>query len=85
MGGVEDHGRELAHDGQEPCRPPGCLAERGSALGEKDALVARLAHLGDGVAHVLRRDELPLFDVDGAPDFAAATSRSVWRQRKAGI
>ncbi len=67
VGGVEDDGRVVAHDGQRAhIDDEVVVAEAGSALGEGDALVAALVEFGDGVAHVLRGDELAFLDVDGA-------------------
>ncbi len=64
---VEDHRRELAHDGQRThVNHQIVVAERSAAFGEKDALAAGLANFVDRVTHVPRRDELPLLDVDCA-------------------
>ena len=62
------------------------VAERRAALGDEHPLVAGAGDLRDRVADVARGEELALLDVHGAARCAAAaTSRSVWRQRNAGI
>ena len=61
------------------------ITETDAALGDEHRLVALGGDLLDYVPHVRRREELPLLDVDGLARRAAATSRSVWRERKAGI
>ena len=68
---VEDHRRELAHDGQRAhVHHQIVVAERGAALGEKDALAAGLADFLDRMTHVPRRDELAFLDVHGAAALA---------------
>ena len=67
MSRVEDHRRELAHDGQRAhVDDEIVVSERRSALGEEDLVVAGFANLGDSVTHVPRRNELALLDVHGA-------------------
>ena len=58
---LADH-RERAHVDDEVV-----VAEREAALGDEHAIVAGLAHLGDGMPHVERREELTLLDVHDAP------------------
>ena len=71
VGGVEDDGREPAHDGERAeIDDEVVVAEGGAALGEEDALVAGGANFLDAVAHVPGRDELAFLDVDGAAGFA---------------
>jgi hypothetical protein len=45
------------------------VAEGKAALGDEDPIVARIAHFGDRVADVERREELPLLEVDDAAGF----------------
>ena len=67
VGGVEDDRGVFAHDGQRAhVDHEVVVAEAGAALGEGDAIVAAFAQFGDGVAHVLRGDELAFLYVDGA-------------------
>ncbi len=56
------HHRERAHVHDQVV-----VAEGRAALGHEDALVAGAGDLGDRVAHVARRQELALLDVDGTP------------------
>ena len=65
VGGVEDDGRELAQDGQRAhIDDEIVVAEAGATLAEADPLIAGIADLGDGMAHVRRSDELAFFNVD---------------------
>ena len=67
VGGVEDDGGEGAQDGQGAhVDDEVVIAEASAAFAEADALIAGVADLGDGVAHVRRGDELAFFDIDGA-------------------
>jgi hypothetical protein len=84
---VVDHGiaertqnRKRAHVDDEVV-----IAEAEPALGDDHARVAGGRHFRDGVPHVLGREELSLLDIDDAPVARAATSRSVCRERNAGI
>jgi len=68
---VKDDGCETAHDGEgAEIDDQVVIAERGTALGEEDALVARGADFLEAVAHVPWSNELAFLDVDGAPGFA---------------
>src|SRR6516164_7640933 len=67
MGRVENHGRELAHDGERAhIHDQIVVSKAGAALGDEDAVVARLAAFLHSVFHVPRRDELAFLDVDHA-------------------
>ena len=59
------------------------VAEGGAAFGEHDVGIAGFGHFLGGEAHGLGGEELAFLDVYGSA--CAAASRSVWRQRKAGI
>ncbi len=64
VSGVENHGRELPHDGERAhVDHQIVVAEARAALGDEDALVAGSATLFDGVPHVPGRDELAFLDV----------------------
>jgi len=65
--GIENHGRELAHEGKRAkINDEVVVAERRAALREEDALVACGADLFDAMMHVPRGNELAFLDVDGA-------------------
>ena len=67
MRAIEDHGRELAHDGQRThVDHQIVVAEAAAALGQEDTLAARIANLLDRMTHVPGRNELSLLDVDCA-------------------
>ncbi len=67
MGAVEDDGSEGSHDGERAhVDDEVVVAEAGAALGEGDTGTAGFTDFFDGVAHVVRGDELALLDVDGA-------------------
>ena len=71
VGGIKDDGREPTHDREgAEVDDQVVIAERGTALGEEDALIARGADFLEAVAHVPGGDELAFLDVDRAPGFA---------------
>ena len=73
MSRIEDHRRELAHDGQRThVDDEIVVSERSSALGEEDLVVARLANLGNGMTHVPGRNELAFLDVHGATGLSSS-------------
>jgi len=68
---VKDYRRKAAHDGERTVIDhQRVVAEAGAALGEKDAVVARGAHLFNRMRHVPWGDELTLLYVDGTAGFA---------------
>ena len=76
VGGVEDHRRELAHDGQRAeVDDEIVIAEGGAALSEEDSLVAGRTDLFDAVAHVSRRHELAFLNVDGTTGAAGGNKQ----------
>jgi len=71
MGGVKNHWRDAAHDGQGAVIDhQRVVAEAGSALGKEDALIARRTDFLDRVGHIPWGNELAFLDVDGATGFA---------------
>jgi len=82
--GVVDHGdaerphhRETAEVDDEVV-----VAEGRPPLAERHVPVPGGAALGDDLGAVVRGQELPLLHVQRLPRLAAATIRSVWRERK---
>ena len=67
MGCIENHWRELAHDGQRAhIDDQVVVAEAGAALGDEDAIVAGRASFLNHVLHVPGGEELAFLDVHGA-------------------
>jgi hypothetical protein len=67
MSGVENHGRELTHDGERAhVDHQVVVAETGAALGDEDPLVAGGVAFFDRVPHVPGRHELAFLDIDDA-------------------
>ena len=65
--GIEDDGRERAHDGEgAEIDDEVVVAEGRAALGEEDAFIAGRAYLFEAVGHVPWGDELAFLNVDGA-------------------
>ena len=76
VGGIEDDGREVAHDGERAeIDYEVVVAEGGTALGKEYAFVAGGADFFDAVAHVPRGDKLAFLDVDGAAGFAGGNEQ----------
>ena len=85
VGGVKDDGRETAHDGERAeIYDQVVIAERRTALGEEDAVVARGADFLEAVAHVPRGDELTFLDVDGTAGFAGCDEKVGLAAKKCG-
>ena len=61
------------------------VAEVCAAFAQNDLLIACFLEFLDDVFHLRRAEELWLFDVDGHCRFSPiATTKSVWRAKKAG-
>ena len=88
VGDVEDHrdSRRSAGSERSACRRRGCCSR--SVKPRSVTMSVRIAGGGrllDDALHVPGGHELALLDVDDLPVRAASRTRSVWRQRNAGI
>ena len=86
VGRVEDHGHAEARiTGDRGSRRPACCSRRSPRARSGARPCTRRRSFSTTLLHVPGREELALLDVHGAAAPGAARTRSVWRQRNAGI
>ena len=85
--GVKNHRpSRICHHPQAPhIHDQIVVAERRSALRQHHLSISGGCHFFGGMMDIVRRDKLPLFHIHDSPVRPASSSRSVWRQRNAGI